>query len=99
MSITNPRNRLVVFRLTEEEYEGLKAACSAAGIRNLSEYTRSELLLTLHSDATELAIQRRFQDVDHKLEELGSLLQQVFDILGMEADEPASTGTATAPNT
>jgi hypothetical protein len=71
----------VVFRLTEEEYGLLKAACSAAGQRNLSEYTRSELLLGLRSDKMEVTLQNRFQEIDHKLQYLGNLLQEVIDCL------------------
>ncbi|HEX3685190.1 MAG TPA: hypothetical protein VHU83_21825 [Bryobacteraceae bacterium] len=81
MSTPNPRNRVVVFRLTEEEYRSLKEACSAAGRRNLSDYTRSELLLALRADGAEMAIQRRFQEIDHKLRDLSHLLKEVFEYL------------------
>jgi hypothetical protein len=88
----NPRNRVVVFRLTEEEYRSLKAACSAAGGRNLSDYTRSELLLALRSDGADIAIQRRFQEIDHKLRDLGHLLKEVFEYLHLESSHEAQNG-------
>jgi hypothetical protein len=90
VSTTNPRNRVVVFRLTEEEYRSLKAACSAAGRRNLSDYTRSELLLALRADGADMAIQRRFQEIDHKLRDLSHLLKEVFDFLQVEPDGEVS---------
>ena len=90
MSTPNPRNRVVVFRLTEEEYRSLKAACSAAGGRNLSDYTRSELLLALRPDGADLSIHRRFQEIDHKLKDLSHLLQEVFDYLHLEPNEQAA---------
>ena len=39
-----PRNRLVNFRVTEDEYAGLKAACSMRGARCLSDYARTMVL-------------------------------------------------------
>jgi hypothetical protein len=39
-----PRKRLVNFRVTEEEYAGLKAACSTKGARCLSDYARLVML-------------------------------------------------------
>jgi hypothetical protein len=44
MSITKRRDQLVVFRLTDQEYEVLKRICVAKGGRNLSEFARTELL-------------------------------------------------------
>lgn len=85
MSTPNPRNRVVVFRLTEEEYRLLKAACSAAGRRNLSDYTRSELLLALGADRADKAIRRRFQEIDHKLRDLSHLLKEVFSYVHPES--------------
>jgi hypothetical protein len=44
-----PRNRIVVFRLSQEEYRALKEACDRCGARNLSDFTRSEVLDFLNS--------------------------------------------------
>jgi len=89
---SNPRNRVVVFRLTEEEYRTLKAACSAVGDQSVAEYTRSELLLALHSDGTRMTIQRRFHEIDHKLRDVTHLLNQVFAYLRVESNaDPANT--------
>jgi hypothetical protein len=38
------RDRVVVFRLSEEEYLSLKRACDSSGARSISDFTRSELL-------------------------------------------------------
>jgi uncharacterized protein (DUF1778 family) len=50
MSVLKPRNRLVIFRLNEEEYESLKAAYSLKGARSISDFARSAVL---RSAATE----------------------------------------------
>ena len=42
MAVNNPRNRILIFRLTEDEYEALQSASS--GARSLSEFARAKLL-------------------------------------------------------
>ena len=37
------RNRLISFRLSEEEYESLRALCVTEGARSVSDYARSAL--------------------------------------------------------
>ncbi len=44
MSILKPRNRLVNFRLTDEEFSYLRDACSAQGARSISDFARSAVL-------------------------------------------------------
>jgi hypothetical protein len=44
MPITKPRNRVVLFRLTQDEYESLQAACSADQARSISDYARARIL-------------------------------------------------------
>jgi len=47
----NRRDRLVIFRLSQDEYEKLKAASERNGARNLSDFTRGEILNALNSRA------------------------------------------------
>jgi hypothetical protein len=42
---------VVVFRLTQDEFRNLKLACDLRGARNISEFTRSEILAALRSTA------------------------------------------------
>ena len=44
MSILKPRNRLVNFRLMEEEFVYLREACLAQGARSISDFARSAVL-------------------------------------------------------
>lgn len=46
---SKPRNRIVVFRLSQEEYRSLQEACNRAGGRNLSDFTRTKVLERLNS--------------------------------------------------
>jgi hypothetical protein len=55
-----PRNKIVVFRLTQDEYRTLTEACRAKGGRNVSEFTRSELMATLTSESAALSVEARF---------------------------------------
>ena len=64
--LANPRNRVVVFRLSGHEYLTLKDACCARGARNISDFTRSELLSHLHFD--------RFAAIEQRLAELQSVV-------------------------
>jgi hypothetical protein len=47
MSVLRPRNRLVNFRLSEDEFEKLKASCEAFGARSISDFARSSVLSRL----------------------------------------------------
>jgi len=47
MAVTKPRNRLLIFRLTQDEYETLQAASS--GSRSLSDFARAKLMGSLNS--------------------------------------------------
>ena len=51
MAITKPRNRIMIFRLTQEEYAILQAASSEKGARSLSEFARGQLFGSLDAPA------------------------------------------------
>jgi hypothetical protein len=67
------RDRLVIFRLTEDEFEGLKAACEERGAASLSAFARSELLNALRGD--------RLSDVYRQLSNLQSSVRRMTRIL------------------
>jgi hypothetical protein len=51
MAVTKPRNRILIFRLTQDEYETLQTASIEKGARSLSEFARSLLFSSLQSPA------------------------------------------------
>ena len=59
MAVTKPRNRTVLFRLTQEEYSALQAACSAGGARSLSDFARERILADRSSGTANLEAQVR----------------------------------------
>ncbi len=54
MAVNKPRNRILIFRLTQDEYEALQAASS--GARSLSEFARAKLLGSLESPAIDMQL-------------------------------------------
>ena len=70
MSSPKLRNRMVIFRLTQEEYENLRSVCSERGGRNLSDFTRSELLNFLGAEPLGEVMEKRFSDVKQRLSDL-----------------------------
>jgi hypothetical protein len=65
-----PRNRVVVFRLAQDEYLRLKEVSSRNGARNLSDFMRSELLAYIHSGTLHEHLHRRFEALEESIQEL-----------------------------
>jgi len=70
MPVLKHRDRMVIFRLTQEEYENLKAACVLRGARNVSDFARSQLLLAMDRERSEVL--ERLSEIQsgmHRLEQ------------------------------
>jgi hypothetical protein len=61
MAVKKPRNRMLIFRLTQDEYKCLQAASS--GARSLSEFARESLLASIDR-----------QPIDEQLTEIRMML-------------------------
>ena len=81
---------MVVFRLTQEEYATLRDACKARGGRNLSEFTRSELLDMLRSESTAVVIQKRFTEFEQRLMHFEAAVAQLTELLSCGAQAAAA---------
>jgi len=68
MAVNKPRNRVLIFRLTQDEYETLQAASS--GARSLSEFARGKLLGSLDAPA-----------IDTQLTELKTTVGRIAQML------------------
>ena len=88
---------MVVFRLTQEEYATLRDACKARGGRNLSEFTRSELLDMLRSESTAAVIQKRFTEFEQRLVHFEVAVAQLTELLSCGAQAAAVPGLGRAP--
>ena len=79
---------MVVFRLTQEEYACLSEACKSKGGRNLSEFTRSELLEMLRTESTASVMQKRFTELQQRLMQFETAVAQVTELLACGAQLP-----------
>jgi len=79
------KNRTVVFRLTQAEYDRVRLACDVAGARTLSEYARSELLDGCETDSQGSTNLKRFHAISEKLEELKATLNRIAERMPPDA--------------
>ncbi len=86
MAVLKRRDRIVVFRLTQEEYKRLSKACNSTGARNLSDFTRQELLdmpsIRKRSDQLEgrlTKFEKKLADVQSAVRLISRQLQQLAD--------------------
>ena len=71
MAVNKPRNRIIIFRLTQDEYETLQAASS--GARSLSEFARAKLLNSIAPSG-----------IDVQLTELKVTVERIAELLEKE---------------
>ena len=85
MTVLKRRSRMVSFRLSEEEYEGLKHICIAVGARSLSDVARDAVQQMIENGSSprrdlsaevELLTQR-MEALDHEVKRLAHLLDQI----------------------
>ena len=68
MAVNKPRNRTLIFRLTQDEYDCLQAASS--GARSLSDFARERLLGTIE-----------MRPIDQQLTELKITVERIGEKL------------------
>ena len=95
MSALSPRNRIVVFRLSQDEFETLKCACAEKGGRNLSEFTRSELLNFLRAQSPEYLIHSKLDAIERQLTGMRTDMQELSQLRdsGIPAGAPRETSS------
>ena len=90
------RNRVVLFRLTEQEHHALEELCASRGGRSLSEFVRVEVLTPAFSSNLEplqelvVSLERRLSSLQKMYEELDRRVQ------GLKINEPAKSSSALA---
>jgi hypothetical protein len=72
VAVTKPRNKVLIFRLTQDEYQALQTASS--GARSLSDFARTKLLRSLGEPA-----------IDQQLLELKSTVTRIAELLEKES--------------
>jgi hypothetical protein len=90
MTVLKRRDRIVVFRLTQDEYKLLEKACSRTGARNLSDYTRARLLEDGGPEAKASRVESKLLKFDKRLGEIQVAVGQITRLLRqLETPEPA----------
>ena len=69
MAVNKPRNRTLIFRLTQDEYDHLQAASS--GARSLSDFARERLLGAIQPQP----------GIDQQLTELKMTVERIAELL------------------
>jgi hypothetical protein len=91
MPVFKPRDRIVIFRLTQDEYDSLLAVCHKRGARNLTDFTRSEVLASIER---ELQPSRTGEApaIGEKLESLQAAIQHIRTLLEEKLNPPHAHG-------
>ena len=96
MSILKPRNRLVNFRLTEEEFVYLREACMAQGARSISGFARSAVLRQADKSGTSVGTSTQDSPSTQSLAELQSMMMQLQTRVGQLVQQVDSVRPAIA---
>jgi hypothetical protein len=76
--LLKPRNRLVNFRLTEDEYGKLAAVCVQKGSPSISECARAAILRLVEREAGRGGpLDGRFEDLDGRVAQLEASLRRL----------------------
>ena len=82
MPVYRPRTRLVNFRVNEEEYAAVLAACSQNGARSVSDFARLAVMHHAGVDQRQAASMRwRLSALGHKMSELECRVLQLLRLL------------------
>lgn len=77
------RTRLVNFRVSEEEFKQLQAACKKHGARCLSEFARTAMLAPTSMPDTIMPI---VLDLDRRIATLEVSITEIADLIARSAD-------------
>lgn len=91
-----PRNRLINFRVTDEEYEELKVACSNRGARCLSDFARTIILAAADVTGNSLPapggpMHERIADVERRIETIESNLERLLNAVSAQVTTNAAS--------
>ena len=82
MPVPRPRNRLVNFRVSDEEYGTLRTACTRHGARSISDFAQLAVLGWAGStDLQATAMQWRLSALGHTMAELEGRVGHLLGVL------------------
>ena len=77
MAVLKPKKRVIVFRISEDDYRQIQQVCDRTGARSLSEFARSVVLESANAGtkapngSTLTALAKRIGMLERKVELLG----------------------------
>jgi hypothetical protein len=81
MAVLKPRNRLVYFRVSEEEFLQFSRMCHSVGARSLSDLARSAMHRMLGQGNDEGSLETRLKTFDALISVLNDRLREMDDLL------------------
>ncbi len=92
LSVLNPRNRLVNFRLSPDEVHQLEVACTVSGARSLSDFARTAVLTATASALNSFPTQSdvssgQMERVDAVVDHVELRLNQILQLLDVVQDQ------------
>ena len=70
MAISKPRNRVVLFRLTQEEYAQVQQACTDGAARSVSDFARARILGQASESPAMAQMQAQLEELTRAVETL-----------------------------
>ena len=92
--ISTRRDRVVVFRVSQDEYRSLKDASDRCGALSISEFTRSELMDRVQAGPFGEQLERSCMAIDEKLSKLDSIVAQLANLLRDRNRQPGPNGSS-----
>ncbi len=82
MSVVNPRNRVVYFRLSEHEFQQLTTFCrTMEGCRSVSELARTAIKALLEDQPRRERSSGGLEDMQQQIHQLEAKVEQVLRLL------------------
>jgi hypothetical protein len=83
MPVLKRRNRMVNFRLSEDEYESLKNFCVAEGARSISDFARATLCQAMNHNAKsgDPSLDTWVHRIDGKVDDLDRAVRSLTELV------------------
>ena len=83
MAVIKPRNRLVYFRVSEDEFRQFTQLCERHGSRSISDLVRDAMhRLLVEADEAAIGAEARVKILDKLIAEVSAQLQQLASLQG-----------------
>jgi hypothetical protein len=103
MAVLRPRNRIVYFRVSEQEFESFRDMCQCVGARSISDLARSAMRNLARQDETASArVSDQLMSLETMLQDLNRKIHLLTESLGRPnlelsaGKEPIVTGQTNA---